>query len=546
MATTVNGTKYNRFSDYPKIYETDFFTYVATSTDTAYTLTLTAGITIKNDYSVTGNIPLTGVRIDGTGQTYKSAQLSAFSVAKNSSVTKTAISSFSWSWTKTHSAQSVTIASYAQGNTGTKASKTFTIPAKTSYIVSYNVNGGTGSIGNSTKWYGETLTLTTSKPVKSGYTFKGWATSAANAGTCTTTTTYAGNAPATFYATWELTYSKPTITNLKVERCDVNGDADDEGTYARVSFDWSVFRNSNTRYYGGSDIDANKPYKNNSATCSIDFDGQILTPTLDGASGSYLSGVIGDGTYDVDTQYPVSVTISDTQEVQSAKTTTVTGALAKAAFPMDFNADATAVGFFCPAPDDGSGIYIRGKSILDIFYPVGSYYETSDTSFNPNTSWGGTWSLETEGQVHVSSGNNYHVNGALTNVSDGGATSRTVATTKLTAAQSGVPSHGHGHSLKLPGHQHHFNNSRKVPGIADSATWASYKVASGSTTSGYFISRGTNTLYTVVQTDGPDTTPAITGSVSNNTAAGAAEAHGHGSIDTRQPFIVVNRWHRTA
>lgn len=32
-------------------------------------------------------------------------------------------------------------------------------------------------------------------------------------------------------------------------------------------------------------------------------------------------------------------------------------------------------------------------AILDVFYPVGSYYETSDTTFNPNTSWGGTWVL---------------------------------------------------------------------------------------------------------------------------------------------------------
>ena len=36
----------------------------------------------------------------------------------------------------------------------------------------------------------------------------------------------------------------------------------------------------------------------------------------------------------------------------------------------------------------------------DMIYPVGSYYETSDTSFDPNTAWGGTWSFETEGQVN--------------------------------------------------------------------------------------------------------------------------------------------------
>ena len=60
------------------------------------------------------------------------------------------------------------------------------------------------------------------------------------------------------------------------------------------------------------------------------------------------------------------------------------------------------------------------NSMLPIFYPVGSYYETSDTTFDPNVEWGGVWELETSGQVHVSSGTGYSVSGALTNTSDGG------------------------------------------------------------------------------------------------------------------------------
>ena len=44
----------------------------------------------------------------------------------------------------------------------------------------------------------------------------------------------------------------------------------------------------------------------------------------------------------------------------------------------------------------------NSNTIFDLVYPVGSYYETSDTSFNPNTTWGGTWELETDGTVLVS------------------------------------------------------------------------------------------------------------------------------------------------
>lgn len=38
---------------------------------------------------------------------------------------------------------------------------------------------------------------------------------------------------------------------------------------------------------------------------------------------------------------------------------------------------------------------------LDDFYPVGSYYETSDSNFNPNVSFGGSWTLMT-GRVTIS------------------------------------------------------------------------------------------------------------------------------------------------
>lgn len=46
-------------------------------------------------------------------------------------------------------------------------------------------------------------------------------------------------------------------------------------------------------------------------------------------------------------------------------------------------------------------VKINPKLILDVFYPVGSYYETSDTSFNPNTAWGGTWQEDTAGRITI-------------------------------------------------------------------------------------------------------------------------------------------------
>lgn len=33
------------------------------------------------------------------------------------------------------------------------------------------------------------------------------------------------------------------------------------------------------------------------------------------------------------------------------------------------------------------------SDLLDLLYPVGSYFVTSDLTFNPATLWGGTWEI---------------------------------------------------------------------------------------------------------------------------------------------------------
>lgn len=310
---------------------------------------------------------------------------------------------------------------------------TFTVSAKTSYTVSYNANGGTGAPASQTKWYGETLKLQTGTPTRTGYTFKGWATSStgavayaaganytgnanltlyavwepyhydvifdANGGTgapakqvkdyginltlttskptftgytfkgwATSTTiaaagtveyqsggTYSANAAVTLYAVWELTYQKPTLRNLKVERCDEYGVLDDEGKYALVCFDWTVFRVNTARYYGGT---TPGPYADNTvSTCTVVVGSYTETPTLTGGSGSETI-LVGGGTFDSDTSYPTTVTITDSQTVYtSGNTATINGSLPLTFFPLDYNADATALGIFMPAPNNGDGAY---------------------------------------------------------------------------------------------------------------------------------------------------------------------------------------------
>lgn len=80
---------------------------------------------------------------------------------------------------------------------------TFTIPALASYTVSYNANGGSGAPGSQIKYYGKALTLSSTVPVRTGYTFLGWATSSsATTATYSVGGSYTANASATLYAVW--------------------------------------------------------------------------------------------------------------------------------------------------------------------------------------------------------------------------------------------------------------------------------------------------------------------------------------------------------
>lgn len=87
---------------------------------------------------------------------------------------------------------------------GTKtASGSFDIPAKTSYTVSYDANGGTGAPSSQTKWYDTNLALSSTVPSRTGHNFVRWNTNTSNTGTgYAPGATYTGNSGLTLYAIW--------------------------------------------------------------------------------------------------------------------------------------------------------------------------------------------------------------------------------------------------------------------------------------------------------------------------------------------------------
>lgn len=76
------------------------------------------------------------------------------------------------------------------------------------YTVSYNANGGSGAPSSQTKTENVTLTISTTKPTRSGYTFLGWSTSStASSASYQSGGSYSANASVTLYAVWSCNHS---------------------------------------------------------------------------------------------------------------------------------------------------------------------------------------------------------------------------------------------------------------------------------------------------------------------------------------------------
>ena len=71
------------------------------------------------------------------------------------------------------------------------------------YTVTYNANGGTGAPKADVKHSSIALRLSTTKPTRTGYTFKGWATSATGAVAYAAGASYTSNSARTLYAVWQ-------------------------------------------------------------------------------------------------------------------------------------------------------------------------------------------------------------------------------------------------------------------------------------------------------------------------------------------------------
>lgn len=223
---------------------------------------------------------------------------------------------------------SATSAAYSAGSsyTANAAVTLYAVWKAHTYAVKYDANGGTGAPGNQTKTYGVNLTLSSTKPTRTNYIFKGWGTSpSATTISYAAGASYTKNAAITLYAIWELAYVKPRIFNLSIVRCDSSGATSDEGTNGLVSFDWECDKSVSSIV-----IKWKLPSVSTWTSSTISASGIIGT----------VSSVIGSSALNVESTYDIQIEVTD-----SGGSSYATGSLTSMKFVIDFLGGGTGVAF---------------------------------------------------------------------------------------------------------------------------------------------------------------------------------------------------------
>lgn len=287
---TLSGTKPTRSG----------YTFQGWSTSSGGGVSYSAGST----YSVDADVTLYAVwKINTYTVSYNAnggsgapgAQTKTYGVTLSLSTVKPTKTGYTFQGWSTSSGGGVNYASGAD-YTANASITLYAVWKANTYTVSYNANGGSGAPSAQTKTYGVTLKLSSTKPTRTNYNFKGWGTSYSS-----TTVSYAAggnytsNASITLYAIWELAYTAPRLSNFSVARCSSDGAASESGTYVKVDFKWATDKT----------VTAIKiEYKTETSTTWT-----VTTVTGTGTSGT-VSKIIG-GSLSTEYAYNIRITVSD-------------------------------------------------------------------------------------------------------------------------------------------------------------------------------------------------------------------------------------------
>ena len=217
-------------------------------------------------------------------------------------------------------------------------------------IITYNANGGSGAPASQTKTYNQSITLSSVKPQRTGYEFLGWGTSSSStSASYQPSQTYTSNSSLSLYAVWRKVAVPPTISSMKVIRCNSSGTSDTSGTYCKVTASWSVDTS-------GAGMSANY----GTVTGSISDGGTTRSFTItSGAGGSGITSATATAIVSgcsTDVQYTVTITVRNNKigsGQSSYLSTSRSDILTRAFFTMDFAAGGRGIGMGVAAPTAG-------------------------------------------------------------------------------------------------------------------------------------------------------------------------------------------------
>lgn len=331
--------------------------WIRSETDTAVTYTLGVYIyCVQYGYSTSGVL---STSLACSGQTTRSTSGGSCSLSTGGRVKL----SGNWTYTfaKTTSSYSRTIG-FSLTSTGSSVSGTssgslaVSIPALKSHKVSYNSNGGGGTINQQTKYYGTNIVLSDgSNFTRTNHTLTGWNTAADGSGTAYALgATYTVNSTTdiTLYAQWHMDYIKPTITNAIAYRVanSSSSTAADNGTYIYISFS-----------YTGGKQPTDSSYTPPKYTISINGTSKA-NGTLQ-ASGSWPTTTTAYGSYSTNASHTVTIKLYDNTDTEG---TTVTLTVGIPTFPIDLltNGHNTYMGVMTAARD-GTLLSIPSVRVID-------------------------------------------------------------------------------------------------------------------------------------------------------------------------------------
>lgn len=231
MAT---GTQYSAWSAYKlpsgasaKRRVRTYYTWTTSETPTTFSIAIKAYAQMQGGSATMGGNTVT---VSATGQ---SSVSNTFEFVYGETTLHNPVNK-TYTWKKTTAAQTVTVKStYKVASSslfaGTYvASGTFTIPALAPATISFDANGGSGTVPTAISTYvGVANTIPSNSLTRTGYTFNGWNTASDGSGTAYATgATITPTGDVTLYAQWKTTYVKPEIQNLLAFRtADASGGA---------------------------------------------------------------------------------------------------------------------------------------------------------------------------------------------------------------------------------------------------------------------------------------------------------------------------------